>query len=218
LKKAKSQAQPRENLPTEEVIDALRIDEEARELGQKIRSLRLAANLTLQAVGRAVGVTPSLISQVERGQASPSITNLRRIASALGVPVAALFLSSAQSANGQIDRFGRRLVVRRHERKGLHVPRSGVVYQLLTPDLNRRVEFIWIEYKPGAITHPDPMSHPGEENAVCLEGSVVVTIDEEDFVLGPGDSISFDSSRMHQVENRTDKRAVLISAITPPAF
>jgi quercetin dioxygenase-like cupin family protein len=62
------------------------------------------------------------------------------------------------------------------------------------------------------------MAHPGEENAVCLEGSVVVTIDGQDFVLNEGDSISFDSGRPHQVENRTDERAVLVSAITPPSF
>ena len=84
--------------------------------------------------------------------------------------------------------------------------------------LNRQIEFLWIEYAPGATAHPSPMSHPGEENAVCLEGSVVVTIDDEGFVLGEGDSISFDSGRLHQVENQTTERAVLISAITPPAF
>jgi quercetin dioxygenase-like cupin family protein len=62
------------------------------------------------------------------------------------------------------------------------------------------------------------MAHPGEENAVCLDGSVVVTIDRQEFVLTEGDSISFDSGRPHQVENRTEKRAVLVSAITPPSF
>jgi quercetin dioxygenase-like cupin family protein len=109
-------------------------------------------------------------------------------------------------------------VVRRHERKGLHVPRSKVVYELLTPDLNRKVEFIWIEYEPGSVTHPEPMSHPGEENAICLEGSVVVIIEGQEFVLNEGDSISFESGRPHQVENRSNERAILISAITPPAF
>jgi quercetin dioxygenase-like cupin family protein len=62
------------------------------------------------------------------------------------------------------------------------------------------------------------MSHPGEENAICLEGTVVVTIDGQEFTIAKGDSISFDSGRPHQVENRSTKRAVLISAITPPAF
>lgn len=193
-------------------------EQEALELGRKIRALRLQHGLTLHKLARATGVSQSLISQVERGLASPSITTLRRIAGALQVPIAALFLGSSEASSGETDRLGRRLVVRRHERKGLHVPRSKVVYELLTPDLNRKIEFIWIEYEPGSVTHPDPMSHPGEENAVCLEGSVVVTIDGQEFVLNEGDSVSFDSGRLHQVENRTKKRAVLVSAITPPAF
>jgi transcriptional regulator with XRE-family HTH domain len=191
---------------------------EALELGSRIRRLRRNAGLTLEEVARAADISKSLLSQVERGLASPSINTLRRIAGALEVPIAALFLGSDDCSNGESDRWGRRLVVRRNERKGLHVPRSKVVYELLTPDLNRRIEFIWIEYEPGSVTHPEPMSHPGEENAVCLEGSVVVIVDGEEFVLNEGDSISFDSGRMHQVENRSAARAVLVSAITPPAF
>ena len=193
-------------------------EHEALELGRRIRTLRLERGLTLQAVAGSAGVSQSLISQVERGLASPSISTLRRIAGALDVPIAALFFLGGDMSDDESDRAGRRLVVRQHERKGLHVPRSKVVYELLTPDLNRKIEFIWIEYEPGAITHPEPMSHPGEENAVCLEGSVVVTIDREEFVLTEGDSISFDSGRPHQVENRSGRRAVLVSAITPPAF
>ena len=192
-------------------------NQDVLELGRRIRTLRLERQLTLQAVARTARVSQSLISQVERGLASPSINTLRRIAGALDVPIAALFLGGDMSED-ESDGTGRRLVVRQHERKGLHVPRSKVVYELLTPDLNRKIEFIWIEYEPGAITHPEPMSHPGEENAVCLEGSVVVTIDREEFALTEGDSISFDSGRPHQVENRTETRAILVSAITPPAF
>lgn len=199
-------------------MPADQIDLEMLEVGRKIRVRRLDAGLTLKQLAGTVGVSQSLISQVERGLASPSITTLRRIAAALEVPIAALFLGDEVPSHGETDRLGRRLVVRRHERKGLHVPRSKVDYELLTPDLNRKIEFLWIEYEPGAITHPDPMAHPGEENAVCLEGSVVVTIDREEFVLTEGDSISFDSGRPHQVENRTNKRAVLVSAITPPSF
>src|SRR5207247_702331 len=97
---------------------------------------------------------------------------------------------------------GQLIIVRRDERKGLRVPRSKVVYELLTPDLSRKIEFLWIEYSPSSSSHPEPMSHPGEENAVCLEGSVVVTIEGQEFVLNEGDSISFDSGRPHLVENR----------------
>jgi transcriptional regulator with XRE-family HTH domain len=191
---------------------------EALELGQAIRTLRFERGLTLQAVAAAAGVSQSLISQVERGVASPSISTLRRIAGALQVPIAALFLGDGEPSDDESDQSGRRVVVRRDERKGLHVPRSKVVYELLTPDLSRKIEFIWIEYEPGSVTHPEPMSHPGEENAVCLEGSVVVILDGQEFVLSEGDSISFDSGRLHQVENRSNEKAILISAITPPAF
>jgi transcriptional regulator with XRE-family HTH domain len=200
------------------LLPADEVEQEMLEVGRKIRVRRLEAGLTLQRLAGAVGVSQSLISQVERGLASPSITTLRRIAAALDVPIAALFLGDEVASRGETDRMGRRLVVRRRERKRLHVPRSKIGYELLTPDLNRKVEFLWIEYEPGSVTHPASMSHSGEENAVCLEGSVVVTIDGQPFVLNEGDSISFDSGRPHQVENRTDKRAVLVSAITPPAF
>src|SRR5712691_10638385 len=97
------------------------------ELGRRIRKLRLERGLTLQAVAGTARVSQSLISQVERGLASPSINTLRRIAGALDVPIAALFLGGDMS-DDESDRAGRRLVVRRHERKGLHVPRSKVVY------------------------------------------------------------------------------------------
>ncbi len=183
-----------------------------------MRELRTQRGLRLEDIAERAGVSKSLVSQVERGLSQCSINTLRRIAAALEVPIAAFFLDASREHNGDVDRSGRRLMVRRGERKGLQVPRSRVAYELLTPDLNRKVEFIWIEYEPGSVTHPEPMSHPGEENAVCVEGSVVVTVDDEEFFLDAGDSISFDSGRLHQVENRLGERAVLISAITPPSF
>jgi transcriptional regulator with XRE-family HTH domain len=194
-------------------------DVAAVQLGEKLRNLRQEAGQTLQALALDVGVSQSMLSQVERGLTSPSITTLRRLAAALNVPVAAFFVNDGAPTTATDDAHdGQRIIVRRQDRKGLRVPRSNVVYELLTPDLNRKVEFLWIEYTPGSVTHPEPMSHPGEENALCLEGSVVVTVEGSEFVLNEGDSISFDSGRPHQVENRGNTRAVLVSAITPPSF
>ncbi|MDO8211974.1 cupin domain-containing protein [Conexibacter sp. CPCC 206217] len=193
-------------------------DLDAVRLGRKLRAMRTDEGLTLQDLAGRAGVSQSLISQVERGIASPSITTLRRLAAALSVPIAALFVEHDQAEGGAEEFDGRRIIVRRGERKGLRVRRSRVEYELLTPDLNRAIEFLWIEYAPRSRTHPTPMSHPGEENAVCIEGAVVVSIEGREYVLGPGDSISFDSGRPHQVENRSDERAVLVSAITPPSF
>jgi quercetin dioxygenase-like cupin family protein len=140
------------------------------------------------------------------------------MAMALGVAVSSLFVDSRPVMTDATYHNGRRIVVRSGERKRLRVPRSKVDYELLTPDLSRAVEFLWIEYQPGSRSHPESLSHPGEENAVCIEGSVVVAIEGQEFVLDGGDSISFDSGLAHQVENRSKHRAIIISAITPPSF
>ena len=190
-------------------------------LGQKIRSTRIAAELTLQQVAEHAGVLRSLMSQVERGLANPSIATLRNIAAAMGVPVASMFYDPAPvtpRAAQTADASGRSLVVRRDERKRLQLPKSRVKYELLTPDFNRQVEFLWIEYGPGDVTPYSPLGHKGEENAICLKGSIVVTIEEQEFVLTEGDSISFDCLRPHRVENRSSATAIVVSAITPPSF
>src|SRR5581483_1803366 len=119
--------------------------------------MRQDAAQTLQSVAMAAGVSPSLLSQVERGLTSPSITTLRRVAAALNVPVAALFVGDGVAPSGGEKLDGQRIIVRRGERKGLRVPRSNVIYELLTPDLNRKVEFLWIEYTAGSVAHPEPM-------------------------------------------------------------
>lgn len=192
---------------------------EGEALGRSIRVRRTELGLTTAKLAAAAGVSRSLISQVERGLTSPSITTLRRIAAALGVPVVALFAGEA-AGSGSFDRHGVRLITRSYERRGLY--RSGsasgdVIYELLTPDLDRQIEFMRVEVAPRASTHGMSV-HVGEENQFCLEGSYVFIIDGEEFAVNEGDSISFDASKPHRVENRTDARAVLISAITPPNF
>jgi transcriptional regulator with XRE-family HTH domain len=198
-------------------------DVEALTLGAEIRRIRLARKMTLAQLADGVGVSQSLVSQVERGRASPSITTLRKVAEALDIPVAALFVqsdggSSVAVDNETRDRSGRQVVVRHDRRKSLRLPGSHVAYELLTPDLNRQIEFLWIDYDPWTVSASEFMAHIGEENALCLHGTVVIVIDGQDFVLSEGDSISFDSSRPHRVENRTDLPATLVTAITPPAF
>lgn len=98
------------------------------------------------------------------------------------------------------------------------VPRSGLTYQLLTPDTNRQIEFILIELAPGQGGAREPFGHPGEESALVLEGELHVWIGAEEHVLGAGDAISFNSGVPHRVENLGKAPCVLVSAITPPHF
>jgi transcriptional regulator with XRE-family HTH domain len=203
--------------PTVRLMEAT-FGEESRQLGAAIRARRQEAGMSTARLASAIGVSRSLISQVERGLTSPSITTLRKIAAALGVPVVALFAGEA-AGSSSLDREGRRLIVRSYERKGLFRPGSAnVVYELLTPDLNRQVEFMRIEIGPNTVTPLESSEHSGEENQFCLEGRYVLVLDGEEFVVNEGDSISFDSGKPHRVENRSDQRVVVVTAITPPNF
>ena len=108
-------------------------------------------------------------------------------------------------------------VVRRSRRKHLQLPESRLTYELLTPDLRWNIEFVWIELEPD---HPpvESMSHPGQECALVLAGTLHVIIGSDAYVLETGDSIAFDSSVPHRIENRGTETVIQISAITPPAF
>jgi transcriptional regulator with XRE-family HTH domain len=164
--------------------------------------------LSSRELAQAAGVSRGLISQIELDRANPSIDTLRKVAAALESPIASFF--DEGETNG--------IVVRHHERKTLKVPRSGLTYELLTPDLNRQIEFILIELEPGEGGSRLPFGHPGEEAALVLEGTLGVWIGDEEHVLEAGDSISFNCGLPHRVENVGKKRVVLVSAITPPSF
>jgi transcriptional regulator with XRE-family HTH domain len=159
-------------------------------LGTKIRALRSEANLTINALAGGAGVSPSLISQVERGLAEPSLASLRRIAKFLGVPVAALFVGGDENPSDSSNKRGERLVVRANARKLLKAPDSEMTYELLLPDLaNRRVEIVQFEFPPGSRIPDDAAHHPGEESTIIVSGQIVATHDGEEFVLDAGDDL-----------------------------
>ena len=177
-------------------------------IGQRIRTVCTLRGLSSGELAKAAGVSRGLISQLELDRANPSIDTLRKIAAALDSPIASFF--DEATANG--------IVVRKDERKTLKVPRSGLTYQLLSPDLNRQIEFILIELEPGQGGSRMPFGHAGEEAALVLEGQLHVWIGDEEHVLDAGDTISFNSGIPHRIANLDKKRTVLVSAITPPHF
>lgn len=178
-------------------------------LGERIRHYRTLKNMTGQKLASKVGVSRSLISQIEQDTANPSIDTLRKITHALDISIVLLF-EEPSPTNG--------IVVTKNKRKMLKVPESSLVYELLTPDLNRRIEFLWIEIEPGKQVEPVAFSHEGEECAVILEGQLSLHINDVEYLLNEGDSISFDSSQPHSIANLGSKKVVLVTAITPPSF
>jgi transcriptional regulator with XRE-family HTH domain len=191
-------------------------------LGGEIRTLRRERGLSAGALARRCGVSPSLISQVERGLTAPSLEVLWAIAKALAVPMGTFFQAPGPNAAGPepepvAGAFPKAVVVRADRRKRLGLTPS-LTYQLLSPDLQHKIEFIWAEFSPGEEGPLEPFIHPGEEQMVVIQGEMHVWIGDEVWVLGPGDAITFDSAIPHRAGNRGKEPAMVIAAITPPSF
>lgn len=191
-------------------------------LGSEIRALRTERQLSSVKLAQMCNVSSSLISQVERGLVAPSLEVLWAVARALDVPMGTFFQVDAEPAadpdREDVPSIARKAtIVRASQRKRLGLTDS-LTYQLLSPDLQHQIEFVWTEFGPGEEGPLEPFVHVGEEQMVVIAGRMHVWIDGEEWALEQGDCITFDSSLPHRAANRGATTAVVITAITPPAF
>ena len=114
-----------------------------RSLGPMIRRTRKRHQFTLQQLADRTDLSVSYISQIERNLLTPTVATLKRIASALDIPAGKLMFAEAGSAKSRVA------VLRRGHRKHVRFPQSSISYELLTPDLMRRVSALWLVANPG---------------------------------------------------------------------
>jgi transcriptional regulator with XRE-family HTH domain len=184
-------------------------DQEGGQLSATVRAQRERRGLTIASLARRVGVSAAAISQIESGAAQPSLTTLRKMAAALGIPVFRFFLPDESDAVK---------VVRRAERKTIELPASGVRYQLLTPSLRGQLEVMEVTLAPGQDSAPELMSHPGEECVVILAGDAALEMSDATVLLAPGDAATLQGSVPHRLRNIGHADVVALSTITPPSF
>jgi transcriptional regulator with XRE-family HTH domain len=202
------------------------------ELGERLRAARSAGGVTLQQVAERTGLSKSFVSQVETGAATPSLGSLVSIARALGVPVGTLIedlhreeptggaathgAPPTRTAGGSAEARDVR-VVRRDARKTLgYVGAAGHV-ELLTPDLQRKLEVILSEEPPESAS--EVYCHEGEEFGLVLRGRYEVTVADQSYVLEEGDTISFPSAIPHRTRVLDgDGPTRTLWVITPPSF
>jgi transcriptional regulator with XRE-family HTH domain len=179
-------------------------------VGLQLRVLRRQGGWSLGRLAEAAAISKSALSQIEAGRSDPSLQALRRLATALQIPLATLF--ETPEAAGQ-------RVVHPGERKVLSVSRDRLRYELLTPTLkNRRVEFLRVEFGVDRDDPPELYAHQGEEYGFVVQGRVEVCLDGAQHWLAPGDSVFFPAHIPHYVRNAGRRKAVMIWAITPPRY
>jgi transcriptional regulator with XRE-family HTH domain len=179
-------------------------------IGEELHRARLDLGLSLQKLAEASGISTGMISQIERGLANPSVNTVSKLASALGLQLGIFFEPKPPTPE--------RRVVRKGERPRIGIPDPSFVYELLVPDLNRSLEFVWVESAPGATTESSPFQHEGEECGLVLQGTLEVHLGDEVYVLEAGDSIVLDCRIPHWYRNIGAERVLSVWAITPPSF
>lgn len=161
-------------------------------LGNRVRALRSARDLTLQTVANRTGLSASMISMVERGLTSPSIGTLVSIASTLGVHMSDLFDFPVDAEHNPVHPAD--------DQQTVTTP-TGVVRRLAQLDERRGVELVVNEYPPGSSSADAQTHHTGHEYGIVLEGQLVVELGDHRHELGPGDAIAYDSDRPHRICN-----------------
>jgi len=180
-------------------------------IGQRIRALREAIGLSLRDLAERSGVSAPMLSQVERGETSPTLAIASRIAAGLDLRLSQLL---------RLDEGGQVAIVRASERRpGTSDPASGHRAEILTPPLpGQRAELSRHVLRGGAITGgpgDPPMHEPGSrESALVLEGRVVLEIDGECHELAAGDCVTFDADLQHHFENPGSDDAVLLAVVS----
>jgi XRE family transcriptional regulator, regulator of sulfur utilization len=176
-------------------------------VGPRIRALREGMGLSLRDLAERSGVSAPMLSQVERGETSPTLTVAERIAAGLDLSLSGLL---------RLDERGHVVITRAGARRARR--RRGHRTEELTPPLpGQRADVSLHSLDPGAATGrpgDPPLHEPGaRETAVVLSGELALMIDDERHDLAAGDCVTFDADLPHHFTNRGRKPAEFLAVV-----
>jgi transcriptional regulator with XRE-family HTH domain len=176
------------------------------DIGHRIKGLRVKKNLTLEELASRCELTKGFLSQLERDLATPSIPALKDICDALGVTLAEFFSTEQQTKMvfGKEDIF-------------IDV-RDGCKIEWIVPNAqSNEMEPIKVVLPPGGVSFK-VQPHQGEEFGMVLNGKVLLLIENQEYLLGKGQTFYLRGEYEHHLENRSKQVAEVIWVCTPPLF
>lgn len=201
------------------------------EIGLRIRTRRKELGFTIRELARRTGLSASFISQIEHSKTKVSLDSLRLIAEHLDTsihyffsdPLPEIAYTAAVTPCEDDEEISNLMeyspVMRAGCRPRLYLPDSGVNYELLVKDLTRNMEPIYGRLSPGTGNVARRLRKPTEEFIFVLVGKLLVGIEENEYILNPGDSIYFEGYDLQKLACASETEDVIwISVITPPVF
>ena len=182
-------------------------------LGTNIREYRKKQNLTIKELAERTGLSIGYISQVEREEAEPSLSSLRKIAREFDVPLYVLMDDHKNDHN---------LTIRREERLSVRIKKSSVEYEFLTPlpsqNFSPKTLMIKATLEPRSRDSEIPIVHHSEETLRVLKGMLTVLVGDKPIVLNQGDTTIIEEDLPHTCINETEDYVEVLSTITPPVW
>ena len=176
------------------------------DVGAQLLLMRQERGLSLRGLAKACGLSVNAISRIERGESSPTVTSLQRLAKTLEVPITEFFKTAPEHST---------ILVRENERLRTHG--EGVLIESLGTGLHgQRLGPFLMTLMPGACGAEEPISHGGEEFVYCLEGEVDYLVQGQSQRLNTGDSLLFHASQEHLCKNTSLEKTRLILVIQAP--
>ncbi|HZD37176.1 MAG TPA: XRE family transcriptional regulator [Actinomycetes bacterium] len=203
-------------------------------LGARLRAERERRDISLSELARRLGVSASLISQIETGKSKPSVVTLYGIASELGLSVdellftgngtqagqpapagvaaaaagapASMVPAASEGGDGPVQRAGRRKVIELE---------SGVRWERLTAAHDPDVDFLYCVYDVGGASSSNPalLRHDGKEYGLVISGRLRATVGFESYLLEAGDSVSFPATTPHRYDNAGDEPVRFVTCV-----
>ncbi|MFD7446678.1 helix-turn-helix domain-containing protein [Streptomyces sp. NPDC059909] len=174
----------------------------------RLRTARTKAKLSVRELSRRVGISPSMLSQIENGHSEPSVATLYSLVSELSISLDQLLAGpGTEHSPGPPTTPTSPLVT--PDQRAVLVMDSGVTWERLTPSPDPLVNALLVTYPPGSSssTNGGLMSHHGREYGFLMSGRLTVRLGFETYSLEPGSSISFDSAVPHLYVNESDEPA-----------
>ena len=179
-------------------------------IGPKVRRLRLRKKLGLVQLGEHTGLSPALLSKIERGHLFPTLPTLLRIALVFGVGLDHFFKEDSDRPVHAVVRKADRI---RLPDKAGRAPPAYRFESLDYPVSDRKLNGYYVEIE-SEEEPSEPHEHPGAEVIYVLRGELVVNLEGEDFPLGEGDSMYFDSDHPHSYRRQGHAPCAAIVVVT----
>ncbi len=195
---------------SDSAVDIQAENVDAAGIGTDLRALRKSRGLTLSELAPRIGRSVGHLSQIERDLSDISINDLRKLATALDVPLGWFFVNDGASAEE------RGHVVRADARRKVGSTEGGLVEELLSPDLGGSFEIFRSVFEPGA-DQGESVQRETEEAGYVVSGTLELTIGDATFLLNEGDSFRF-AGEPCRWRNPGGEKAVVIWVISPPVY